>query len=101
VRIGFSLQSQLGQRLYDIETEHYRSRFQLADSRLAAFLLEIAGQGSTIDGLTHQNIGERMGLNRETVTVILNTMKSDRLIEIQKKRIEILDKRAIREMSEL
>jgi CRP-like cAMP-binding protein len=96
-----SICSELGQRLYDIETEHYRSRFQLADSKIAAFLLDTAGQGSTIDGLTHQKIGERIGLNRETVTVILNTMKSDRLIEVQKKRIVILDKRAIREMSEL
>ena len=96
-----SICSELGQRLYEIETEDYRSRFQLADSKIAAFLLDIAGQGSTIEGLTHQKIGERIGLNRETVTVILNTMKSDRLIEAKKKRIEILDKRAMREMSEL
>ena len=96
-----SIYSKLAQRLYDIEIEHYRSRFQLADSRLATFLLDTAGQGSTIDGLTHEKIGERLGLIRETVTVILDAMKSDKLIEVQKKRITILDKRTLREMSEL
>ncbi|HEX5735699.1 MAG TPA: Crp/Fnr family transcriptional regulator [Blastocatellia bacterium] len=96
-----SIYSKLGQRLYDIETEHYKSRFQLADSRLATFLLDTAGQGSTINGLTHEKIGERLGLIRETVTVILNAMKSDKLIEVQKKKITILDKRTLREMSEL
>lgn len=96
-----SICSELGKRLYEIETEHYRSRFQLADSRIAAFLLDVAGQGITIDGLTHEKIGERIGLNRETVTLILNAMKSDRLIDVQKKRITILDKRAMQEMSEL
>ena len=96
-----SLISELGQRLCDLETEHYRSRFQLADSRVAAVLLEIAGQGSIAAGLSHQEIGERLGLYRETVTVILDAMKSDNLIEVGKKRITILDKRAVREMSEL
>lgn len=68
-----SICSEIGQRLYANEIEHYRSRFQLADSKVAVFLLEIAGQGSTIEGLTHQKIGERVGLNRETVTLILRT----------------------------
>src|SRR6185295_2083843 len=33
----------LGKRLAKVEDEHYRSRFQLADSRIAAYLLELAG----------------------------------------------------------
>ncbi len=93
--------SELGQRLCELETEHYRSRFQLADSRIAGFLLDTAGQGLTVAGLSHQEIGERLGMYRETVTVILDAMKSDKLIEIGKKRITLLDKRAMREMSEL
>lgn len=96
-----SICSEIGRRLYDIKTEYYRTRFQLADSRIAAFLLDNAGQDSTIEGLTHQEIGERIGLNRETVTVVLNAMKFDKLIEIQKKRITILNKKTLREMSEL
>ena len=91
----------LGNRLAEIEAEHYRSRFQLADSRIAALLLGIAGEGSTVLGLTHEEIGERIGLYRETVTITLDAMKMDRIVEVGRKRITILDKRALRELSEL
>ena len=91
----------IGYRLANIEAEHYRSRFQLADSRIAALLLELAGEGSTVLGLTHEEIGEKIGVYRETVTVMLDGMKSERLIEVGRKRITILDKRALRELSEL
>lgn len=96
-----SIFAEIGYRLSEVETEHYRSQFQLADSRIAAVLLEIAGQGSIVEGISHQELGERLGLYRETVTVILDAMKLDRLIEVGRMRISILDKRAVREMSEL
>jgi CRP-like cAMP-binding protein len=96
-----SIFAELGYRLSEVETEHYRSQFQLADSRIAAVLLEIAGHGSIVEGVTHQSLGERLGLYRETVTVVLDAMKLDRLIEVGRMRITILDKRAVREMSEL
>jgi CRP-like cAMP-binding protein len=96
-----SIFAELGFRLSNIEAEHYRSQFQLADSRIAAALLEIAGQGSNIEGISHEKLGERLGLYRETVTVVLDAMKLDRLIEVGRMRITILDKRAVREMSEL
>ena len=92
---------ELGERLYQVEEDHYKSRFQLADSKIAALLLEAAGQGSTVEGLTHEKIGQKIGLNRETVTVILSAMKYDKLIQTDKRKITILDKRAMREMSEL
>ncbi|HEX8185130.1 MAG TPA: Crp/Fnr family transcriptional regulator, partial [Blastocatellia bacterium] len=96
-----SIIEKLGQRLAEVEDQHYRSSFQLADSRLAAFLLELAGEGLTVEGLSHDEIGEKNGLFRETVTNVLNTMKLDRIIEIGRRKITILDKRALRELSEL
>jgi CRP-like cAMP-binding protein len=96
-----SIFAELGYRLSSIETEHYRSQFQLADSRIAAVLLELAGQASIVEGISHEQLGERLGLYRETVTVILDAMKLDKLIEVGRMRISILDKRAVREMSEL
>jgi CRP-like cAMP-binding protein len=91
----------LGQRLGDIESHHYRSSFQLVDSRVAALLLELTGEGSTIEGLTHEELGEKIGVYREAVTNTLQAMKVDKLIEIGRKRITILDKRALRELSEI
>lgn len=96
-----SIFSELGYRLSSIEAEYYRSQLQLADSRIAALLLELADKNSVIEGISHQELGERLGLYRETVTVILDSMKLDKLIEVGRMRIAILDKRAVREMSEL
>jgi CRP-like cAMP-binding protein len=91
----------VGSKLALVEDEHYRSIFQLADSRIAAFFIEYAGEGSTVEGLTHQEIGERLGMYRETVTHTLGTMKVDKLIEVDRMKITLLDKRALRELSEL
>lgn len=91
----------LGSRLIRVENDHYRSRFHLTDSRLAALLLEMAGAGTSITGLTHREIGERLGIYRETVTDILSEMKTQGLIRIGRKSISLLDKKALRELSGL
>ena len=91
----------LGSRLIRVEDDHYRSRFHLTYSRLAALLLEMAGAGTSVTGLTHREIGERIGIYRETVTNILSMMKADGLIEIGRENITILDRKALRALSEL
>ncbi|MFP5260590.1 MAG: Crp/Fnr family transcriptional regulator [Blastocatellia bacterium] len=91
----------IGRRLADVEAEHYRSCFQSSDSRIAALLLDLAREGSTILGVTHEDIAERLGVYRETVTIILDSMRSQRLIDIGRKRISIVNKRALKELSEL
>lgn len=91
----------LGPKLAYIDDQHYRTIFQTADSRIAALLLELAGEGSMIEGLTQSKIGEVLGIYRETVANMLNAMKKERLIDVGRMRITILDKRAMRELSEL
>jgi CRP-like cAMP-binding protein len=91
----------IGSRLIRVEDDHYRSRFYLTDSRLAAFLLELAGNGTSITGITHREIGERIGIYRETVTNGLNAMKGKGLIKIGRANITILDKKALRALSDL
>ena len=91
----------LGRRLARVEGEHYRARFQLADSRIAAYLLELAGEDSTIVGLTHKDIGRNIGLYRETVTNMLDALKLDGVIEVGRMKINILNKKALKELSEL
>lgn len=91
----------VGVRLTRIESEHYGSLFQLADSKIAKLLLELAGDGAAAVGLSHKEMGEKIGVYRETVTNILDAMKRQGLIEIGRKRVTILDKRALRELSEL
>jgi CRP/FNR family transcriptional regulator, cyclic AMP receptor protein len=91
----------LGRRLALMEAEHYRAIFQTVESRLAGLLLKLAGAESSVKGFTHEELGEQLGTYRETVTNVLDAMRLDRLIEIGRKRIGIIDKKALRELSEL
>jgi CRP-like cAMP-binding protein len=68
---------------------------------VAALLLELVGEGSTVEGLTHGEMAEMIGVYRETVTTVLQAMKVDRLIEIGRKTITILDRRAMQDLSDL
>ena len=91
----------IGMRLAQLEVEHYRAILQSAASRIAALLLDLAGEGSLIEGLAHKDLALRIGLYRETVTNTLGSMKADRLIKVGRERITILDRRALQELSEL
>lgn len=91
----------VGPRLARVESDHYRARFQLADARLASALLEMAGEGAAIVGPSHAEIGREVGLFRETVTNKLNSMKAAGLVRLGRRQITLLDKRALRGMSEM
>jgi CRP/FNR family transcriptional regulator, cyclic AMP receptor protein len=92
---------EIGPRLIRVETEHYRIGFQTTDTRLAALLLELTGESSIVAGYGHEELSQRLGVYRETVTMSMRAMKENRLIEIGRKRITILDKNALEELSEL
>ena len=90
----------LGSRLAGVEVEHYRSRFQSADSRLAAFLLELS-ESNKLEGFTHTDLGDLMGMYRETISNTLSVIQEDNMIQISRMKITILDKQALQELSEL
>lgn len=98
---GLSIAERLYPRLASIDLEHYRANFQMVDSRLAALLLELAGEGSTIEGITQQEMGERIGLARETVSVALAAMKVSKLITIDRKKTTLLDRKALEALSRM
>jgi CRP/FNR family transcriptional regulator, cyclic AMP receptor protein len=92
---------EIGPRLIHIETEHYRVGFQTTDARLAALLLELTGESSVVAGYGHEELSQRLGVYRETVTTTMREMKESKLIEVGRKRIAILNKKALKELSEL
>lgn len=91
----------LGPRFALVEAEHYRAAFQTVDSRLARLLLELAGTGSSVEGLTQERLAELLAAYRETVAHATNSLKQEGIISVGRKRITILDKKALRELSEL
>jgi CRP-like cAMP-binding protein len=96
-----SILKELGPRLAQIEVEHYRTQFQMTDSRLAALLLDLAGEREIITGLTQEDLSDQLGAYRETVTNVIQAMKKKKLVEMGRKQIIILNKKGLRELSEL
>ena len=108
----------LGRRLKEAEARLAEIAFKSIPARLASLLLQLAeeqgrqehaaqgrqehaaGGGTTITGLTHQNLGEQIGTYRETTTQTLNIFKSAGLIEISRKRITILDGDGLRRIAD-
>lgn len=80
----------MGERLLQAEQQLADLALQGLTPRLAAFLLREAKDG-VVSGLSHQDIGERLGVYRETTTYALNELKSAGIIEIGRRQIRILD----------
>ena len=51
------------------------------ESRVAGLLLEIAGAASSVEGYTHQDLGEQIGSYRESVTNAIIKMKVNGFVE--------------------
>src|SRR5919199_4504737 len=80
-----------GRRVLEAERQLEDTVFKGLPARVAALLLREA-RGDAVDGLTHQDIAERLGVYRETATNALNELKSANLISIGRKHIAILDR---------
>lgn len=81
----------LGKRVIDAERQLEDLAFKGLIPRLASVLLREA-QGDEIAGLSHQDIADRLGVYRETVTAALNELKTAGLIEIGRRHIKIVNR---------
>jgi CRP-like cAMP-binding protein len=51
-------------------------------------------------GLSHQDLGERLGVYRETVTEALSELKTAGLLEIGRRRLRLLDEARLQEIAD-
>ena len=81
-----------GKRLREAEERLENMAFKGIPARLASLLLRLSVERNTLEivGLTHQDLAVSVGTYRETATQVLNDLKSQGLIEIGRKRINIL-----------
>ncbi|HSJ53007.1 MAG TPA: Crp/Fnr family transcriptional regulator [Anaerolineae bacterium] len=96
-RVALRIFEAMGNRLKETEARLEAIAFKGIPARLASLLIQLADerQNDTIQGLTHQDLGERIGTYRETTTQTLNSFKSGGLIDIGRKRIHILDREGL------
>jgi CRP/FNR family cyclic AMP-dependent transcriptional regulator len=80
----------LGRRVVQAERQLEDLAFKALVPRLADLLLREARDGA-VKGLSHQDIGDRLGVYRETITYALNELKAAGIIQIGRRHIDILD----------
>ncbi len=91
----------LGQRLIEAEARLEDIAFKSIPARLASLLLRLSDNGADqISGYTHQELAEMIGTYRETTTQTLNHFKSQGLLSIGRKRIQIRDRDALARIAE-
>ena len=90
-KIALRILEAVGKRVVEAERQLEELAFKGLIPRLASLLLRDS-ENNEITGLSHQDIAERMGVYRETVTSALSELKTAGLIEIGRKRITITDR---------
>jgi CRP-like cAMP-binding protein len=89
----------MADRLRRAESRLEEMAFKSIPARLAALLLHLRQeQGDRISGYTHQDLADAIGTYRETTTQTLNDFKARTLIEIGRKRLDILDPDGLEEL---
>lgn len=90
----------MADRLKRAETQLGDMAFKSIPARLASLLLHLREEhGDHICGYTHQDLAEAVGTYRETATQILNEFKAGHIIEIGRKRIDVLDPDGLEELA--
>jgi CRP/FNR family transcriptional regulator, cyclic AMP receptor protein len=88
--IAIRLLGMMGKRLKEMEERLQQSLFRDVPSRLAALLLRLRSEtGSDTIELTHEQLAERLGVYRETVTTALSHLRSERLISMGRREIQL------------
>lgn len=77
-------------RMVEAERQLEALAFKPVVPRLAELLRREAREGQ-VEGLSHQDLGDRLGVYRETVTGALKELKGAGVIEIGRRRIRVLD----------
>lgn len=103
--LALSLIEKINQRLKEAEDRIADLVFRDVPGRIASILLKLAEQfgknnaeGTQITiKLTHQELADMVGASRETITIILNEFKDDKVVSINEKFITITDEKALKQ----
>lgn len=89
--VGLRLLAEIGGRLQRREEELEALAFRGLPARLASLLLREADAYGTVAGYSHQELAERLGTYRETVSQLLGRFRVEGLVAVEPRRIRLLD----------
>lgn len=86
----------LGSRLREAEDRIERITFNSVSARVAGLLLDLADETGEVEGYSHQDLAELLGIARETVSRTLVDFRSGGFVDIDRRCIHVRDPRALR-----
>lgn len=95
----------VGQRLARLETQLTDATFKSTPARLATLLLQLAQplandpKALVVEGLSHEELADRLGVYRETVSTALRELKDCSAIELGRKHISISNPTLLTELA--
>jgi CRP-like cAMP-binding protein len=99
--IALNVVRQIGPRLVEAERKHEQAAFQPVTSRISALLLKLANKDNEVVGHTHQEMADKLGVYRETVTNAIAELKADGLIKVGRKKIMILNREGLQKLESI
>lgn len=101
-QVAFRIVETLGKRLIQRERQLEEIAFKSISSRLASLLLGLSDDSGSneVVGYTHQDLAEILGTYRETITQTLNDLRAGGLVQIKRKRLILIDKAGLKDVSE-
>ena len=93
--VASALLQLMGQRLARLENQLINTTFKSVTARLAELLLQLATVQSkefnrlAVNGFSHEELADRLGVYRETVSTALRELKDARAIQLGRKHIAI------------
>lgn len=94
--VGLLMLAEVERRLQEREAELEDLAFHGLPARLAALLLQEADAAGMVCGYSHQDLAERLGTYRETVSQLLGRFRNEGLVSIKPKRVDLLDAEGLR-----
>lgn len=101
-QVALRIVEALGHRLVETERQLEEIAFKSIPARLAGLLLRLASEarGNEVTGYTHQDFAEMLGTYRETITQTLNEFRTDGLVQIGRKRIELMNEAGLKRLTD-
>jgi CRP/FNR family cyclic AMP-dependent transcriptional regulator len=97
-KVAMRIMQAMANRLMEAESQLEDIAFKSIPARMADLLLKLTDQASdpaVLVGYSHQDLAEMLGTYRETATITLNEFKSKGWIDINRKRVTLLDREAL------
>jgi len=102
--VTLALLKKMSQRLALLEVQLINTTFKSMPARLAALLLQLAQSKEqetlVVEGLSHEELAERLGVYRETVSTTLRDLREAGAIELGRKHITINKPQLLRDIAE-